>query len=372
MHYSQRHLQLNAIFRMGKDLVLTDSGIDIRFYAFESNAVFDFKSICLIKEDEPIAENRSFIYPVFVPKGIDTMDHSILLMHGLNERNWNKYLTWAEYLCQNTGKAIILFPIAFHINRSPASWSNPRVMQPVMDLRRKRNGEHQSMSFANIALSERISENPLRFYTAGKQSFNDIMQLAREIKQGLHPLFRTDTKLDIFSYSIGAFLSEIVLMVNQDRLWDDSKFFAFCGGGIFSSMFGESRSIMDKQAFSTLHQFYMNEFGQNNINSPNHDTLYRSFNAMISPEKNPWLRHQFFNETKNRLQCLMLLKDKVMPYEGVSQAMGVDLATQNVNVLDFPFKYSHENPFPVNDLQDKTLIDEAFEKVFSRAANFLS
>jgi hypothetical protein len=357
---------------MGKNMELTDSGIDILFYAFESNPVSEFNSLRLMKEDETIAENRSFIYPVFVPKAINKMSQSILLMHGLNERNWNKYLTWAEYLCQKTGKAIILFPIAFHINRSPASWSNPRVMQTVMDLRRKQNKENRSLSFANVALSERISENPLRFFTAGKQSFNDVMQLAHEIKRGKHPLFRTNTQLDIFSYSIGAFLSEIVLMVNQDGLWDESKFFAFCGGGIFSSMYGESRSIMDKQAFSTLHRFYLNEFDQNDFNSPVHDALYKSFNAMISPEKDPWLRNQFFSETKNRMQCLMLQKDKVMPYEGVSQAMGADLAAQNVSVMDFSFEYSHENPFPVNGLSDNTVIDEAFEKVFIHAANFLS
>jgi len=44
--------------------------------------------------------------------------------------------------------------------------------------------------------------------------------------------------------SIGAFLSQVVLMANQKNLFSDSRLFMFCGGSIFRSMFGVSRSIM--------------------------------------------------------------------------------------------------------------------------------
>ena len=62
-------------------------------------------------------------------------------MHGLNERNWSKYLTWAEYLSSKTGKIVILFPIAFHINRSPVGWSNPRYLQSIFTKRKNEIGE---------------------------------------------------------------------------------------------------------------------------------------------------------------------------------------------------------------------------------------
>lgn len=49
------------------------------------------------------------------PRGV------ILLLHGLNEKRWDKYLPWALRLVRGTGKAVMLFPISFHMNRTPAS-----------------------------------------------------------------------------------------------------------------------------------------------------------------------------------------------------------------------------------------------------------
>ena len=53
-------------------------------------------------------------------------DEAILLPHGLNERNWNKYLTWAH--SDQYGKAGHPFSIIHR--RSPASWSTPRLSHP--------------------------------------------------------------------------------------------------------------------------------------------------------------------------------------------------------------------------------------------------
>jgi hypothetical protein len=46
----------------------------------------------------------------------------------LYERSWLKYLAWALNLAELTGSYVILFPISFHINRSPATWKDPRTM----------------------------------------------------------------------------------------------------------------------------------------------------------------------------------------------------------------------------------------------------
>ena len=50
------------------------------------------------KNDTLIPENRSFSYPVFTP-GNTKSDKVILLLHGLNERSWVKYLVWAYLAC---------------------------------------------------------------------------------------------------------------------------------------------------------------------------------------------------------------------------------------------------------------------------------
>ena len=43
----------------------------------------------------------------------------------------------------------------------------------------------------------------------------------------------------------------------------------------------------------------------------------------------------------------------------------------NVEVLDFPYAYSHENPFPLMSGVESSLIDRSFENIFSKAAAFL-
>ena len=62
------------------------------------------------------------------------------MLHGLNERKWDKYLAWAHYLAEETGKPVIIFPTSFHINRSLPEWLNPRLMNTRAEFRRKNYG----------------------------------------------------------------------------------------------------------------------------------------------------------------------------------------------------------------------------------------
>ena len=371
MNYPTRYTELNSLFILGKDICLPDSNIDIRFFPFESSVVNrDDAEWSINSEDREISENLSFEYPVFMPRDKGKKDSAILLLHGLNERNWNKYLTWAEYLCSKTGKPVILFPIAFHMNRSPQAWTNPRCMQHALTSRRKLYGEDRSLSFANIALSERISKNPLLFYSSGRQTVFDLEQLYREIKQGIHPLFSSGARIDIFGYSIGAFLSQIVLMSNPSGLFSDTRLFMFCGGGIFSSMYGVSRSIMDRAAFDHLYQYYLNDFGLTQKLKP--DKVFDAFYSMISPDRNRSEREAFFAQMGNRLCGIALEQDLVMPYVGLQQALGTDCSNEKINLQDFPFSYTHENPFPIGAHTNQIAVNDEFNNVFSQAAGFLT
>ena len=373
MKYSQRSNELNTQFLFGTDIHLIESNIDIRYFSFQSASEADLNenSTC-ISNDKTIVENLSFVYPVFMPRGLHQADNAILLLHGLNERNWNKYLTWAEYLCSKTGKPIILFPIAFHMNRSPESWSNPRALQSIMDMRRQTNGPDRSLSFANVALSERISENPYRFYSSGRQSICDLSTLFTQIKGGKHVLFKENTQIDIFAYSIGAFLAEITMLANPLGLFSRSKLFLFCGGGIFSSMVGQSRSIMDKKAFHILYDYYLNRFNNSVTKKIPTDKMFESFNTMISTERNKLDREHFFSQFGNNLKGISLKNDKVMTFQGIPQALGENCAIHHITQLDFSFPYTHENPFPVSGLVDSTEVDAGFLTVFSEIAEFFS
>ncbi|HET7733121.1 MAG TPA: DUF6051 family protein, partial [Paludibacter sp.] len=95
MNYSQRYHELNAQFQLGRNTQLAESDIDIRFYSFKSVPLSaSDEKVIANPADETIDENLAFVYPVFVPRKIKKTTNAILLMHGLNERNWSKYLTW--------------------------------------------------------------------------------------------------------------------------------------------------------------------------------------------------------------------------------------------------------------------------------------
>ncbi|MDR2815345.1 MAG: DUF6051 family protein [Proteiniphilum sp.] len=368
--YNERYIALNNGFKQGTDCRLEETGLTIRFFRFRS-LLSDERSGTLQYADNNIAENFSFEYPVFIPSGKSKQKEAILLLHGLNERSWNKYLPWAEFLCFHTGKPVILFPIAFHINRAPVTWSNPRNLISLLNFRKEKYAGDRTISYANVALSDRISRSPERFYLSGRQTWADLTALFEEIKTGRHPLFKEDAKIDIFAYSIGAFLSQVALMANEKSLFSDSRLFMFCGGSIFRSMFGISRSILDKPAFEKLQQYYIHIFGNEATPVWERDNAFNAFLRMIAPERFRSDREKFFTHFKEKIGGITLANDHVIPHHGVLEALGTKNGESTVQLLDFPFPYTHENPFP-HTTNDTASLNNAFTNVFSRAAEFLA
>jgi hypothetical protein len=373
MIYSSRYQELSRLFATAGDKGIDLSDVHVRYLLFSSqcsdNEVLSCDSSML--SADMIPENQQFYYPVFYPAGNKVHKETILLLHGLNERNWNKYLPWAEYLCRTTGKVVILFPIAYHVNRSPLSWSNPRELAPLLEERKALVGNDRSLSFANLALSQRLSERPLRFFTSGRQSYNDVVSLCTSIVEGRNPLLKSGSKIDVFAYSIGAFLAQILFLSNPSQLFSDSRLFVFCGGGIFSSMYGCSRSIMDAASYERLYQFYMKEFRLEDAEQTCNSELAQSFLSMIAPANLKEKRLRLFDTMKGRLQGISLVRDTVMPFSGVKEAMGDKIAHQTYSLMDFSFDYTHENPFPIGkDTHEE--VDSAFLKIFKMASGFLT
>ncbi|MEA4981300.1 MAG: DUF6051 family protein [Paludibacter sp.] len=374
MDYSIRFQQLAEQFRIGRDQQFEDTDLIVRFFTYQSNNIaadFVLNRVDTTVVNDFVEENEQFEYPVFIHSKTMKYKEVIVLLHGLNERSWTKYLPWAEYLCRETGKAVLLFPIAYHVNRSPVTWSNPRFLQKIIDVRRKLNGHDRSLSFANVALSERLSDNPYRFYNSGRQSYFDIVRLISEIKRGKHPLFAKDTKVDIFAYSIGAFLSQILILTNPNELFSDSRLFMFCGGSIFNAMYGESRSIMDKKSFERLLEYYQTGFWAEKIALHTGDDVMKAFYSMIASDNAKDTRLEVFRQMKQRLGGVSLALDKVIPYSGVVAALGHDCASRNITLLDLPYEYTHENPFPVNAGHNQQEVNDSFVRVFEQAAGFL-
>lgn len=372
MDYVKRYDELKSVFRLGSPCHLEESGTDIRFCSFLSRRPNALQSADENPAGDEIPENGTFIYPVFVPSEAKIFDKALLLLHGLNERSWNKYLAWAEYLCVETRRPVILFPIAYHMNRSPWWWANPRKLLDALNLRRSSFADDTTISFANVALSKRLSDNPSQFYLSGRQTFADLTMLAEQIKSGRNPLFKENAGIDIFSYSIGSFLSQILLMANPQNLFSESKLFMFCGGSIFSAMDGISKSIMDKEAFEKIRAYYIHTFGRETSSPWLHDRAFDSFESMISPERKQDERLSFFKNIGKRIRGISLEKDTVIPYQGVEKALGEDCTKSNVQLLDFPTSYSHENPFPIQGTSNPLLVNHSFLSVFETAAGFLA
>jgi len=389
MNISETYNPLIAAFHLGPDPIdMPGMGVDIKKFPFNSS--YDFpgpvqpsSKISGLTDhsfsDPFISENSSFNYPVFVPSGTSKFGEAIIMLHGLNERNWNKYLPWAQNLANQTQQPVILFPFSFHINRSPQDWYDPRKLNEYLLIRQKQYRDIQASSFMNIALSNRLTEYPERFFLSGYQSVNDLTQLIRTIQTGQHPLFEKGTKTNLFAYSIGVFLAQCMMIANPDNLLDDSKFFFLAGGSLFCHMNGVSKYIMDSKAHERLQNYYVyrmeDEIREEKGATPilSLTNVGQAFRSMILPDRFRQIRENMFKFFNKNLRIVALKNDKVIPAKESAEAFsfGQDKIPDNLSIIDPPYPYIHENPFPVKLKEYKNAIDSVFEMVFGQAAAFL-
>lgn len=376
MEYTRKFNEFKSIFNPEAGKIKIDgSAIEIVNINFISETA---REGFFNRNDISINENTTFSYPVFVPAERGS-SRVIILLHGLNERSWVKYLVWAYYLAEQTGSYVILFPISFHINRSPSSWRDPRALFQTMNQRKVSGGGISMLSFANIALSNRLTEDPRRFFNSGVQTVNDIVKLMKQIKLGSHDIIRGGSRVNIFAYSIGAFLAQIIMMGNRDGLFSGSKLFMFCGGSVFSNMQGTSRLIMDSLAYRRVYSYYLDEF-EGGIKGKSELTEYLqsdrtvlAFRSMIDLGRHRRLREKAIGRLGDQIRSVALANDSVIPPKGIVETMKLSkgLSGPPVEVWDFAYPYTHENPFPVVESKSCQHVDSSFERLFSGACQFL-
>ncbi len=330
-------------------------------------------------EDCDIIENRNFRYTILKNKDNKKTKDYILLYHGLNEKYWTKYLPWAKKLVELTGKAVILFPIAFHMSRAPAEWSKPKIMQLISEKRKEHFTSIVDSTFANAAISARIQMLPQRFFWSGLQTYYDTVQLVNEIRNGNNPHIDENSDVGIFAYSIGSFLAEILLMTNHENMFDKTKLFIFCGGPTIDRMYPVSKYILDSDANIALYSFFIehleNEFKNDERLSHffNEDhSAGKYFKSMLCYQKMKDLRERRFMQLKNQISAIALKKDEVIPPIEVLNVLQGDYRENpiKVSIYDLPFKYNHISPFPNNsDITDE--VDYYFNKIFEIASAHL-
>jgi hypothetical protein len=377
MEYTKEYNELKSVFNPGlREIRIPGSSVKIVNERFIS----DINSAEFLKTDDfSISENITFSYPIFVPEN-NSGRKAILLLHGLNERSWIKYLVWAYWLSQITESYVILFPISFHINRAPSSWIDPRMMQEFVKERLKAGGEITMSTFANIALSNRLTEEPMRFFNSGYQTALDIVKLMNEIKYGKHKVIPAGSRVNVFAYSIGAFLGQILMMGNPENLFSESSLFMFCGGSVFSNMKGTSKLIMDSLAYDKIYSYYLNDFESNlNYKNPFFEFLRSTqigmaFRSMIDLGRFRTFRENILGKLKGQIRSVALKKDVVIPANGIVNTLTAWTGSNNnqVDVWDFPYPYSHENPFPVFNNESASEVDRCFRRLLTEAGSFLA
>ncbi len=390
MNYTNDYFELAKKFDVQSEFThLPEHHLKIRSFNFESennhilaggvDLIQKEKDILSNHSDSTIAENKKFKYWIFFPDEDKQYENAVILLHGLNERKWIKYLCWAKSIVINTGKPVILFPISFHMNRAPQSWADRRKMVLLFN---KRISEHpdEEASYVNAAISERLTNIPERFACSGFQTIMDIVDMAEQIKMGTHSLFKKHTSLDFFGYSIGALITQMLMLTNPKNLFEKSKFFLFCGGSVFEKMNGMSKYILDSVACKKLKDFYSNEKNWEKSPLPFLELLHvkdigTSFQAMIRGEWFKKLRDDIFSALHKQIFAISLLKDHIIPPEGIIDTLigARKYKTSTVQVVDFPFQYSHVAPFPAyTDTGKSIIVDDYFEDIFSQVAAFFN
>lgn len=329
--------------------------------------------------DSEVVENKRFRYHVVAPESIAQINEFVLMFHGFNEKTWDKYLPWARKIVEDTGKAVVLFPFAFHMNRSPLSWSDSRQMQRICEERKKIFPNLIASTFSNVAISTRLHTKPQRFFWSGLQSYYDVIQLLEQVKSDRHPFFNCKSRYDIFAYSIGGLLAQILMMTNHKDYFSNSKLCLFCGGTVFNRLSPVSRYILDSEANVALYS-YIVEHLDNHLKKDHWLDHFLSgehpegntFRAMLNYHANRQRREEMLRKISKQVFALTLEKDNVVPpYEVINTLQGSnrDIAIP-VEILDFDYPYQHENPFPTN-IKLEPYVYEAFTRIFQKVNDFL-
>ncbi|NDV94121.1 hypothetical protein D0T84_04200 [Dysgonomonas sp. 521] len=332
----------------------------------------------LNKKDSEIQENIKFRYHMIMPKKEVKSKGIIFLFHGFNEKTWYKYLPWAKYIVDKTGKSIVMFPIAFHMNRAPAVWSSTREMYRVSEQRKVRHPAVICSSLSNVAISTRLHNKPQRFLWSGLQTYYDVIDFVEHFKEGLHPAIDKDASIDFFSYSIGTFLGEILMMSNKDGFFTNSKYATFCGGAVFNRLSPVSKFILDSEANVSLYSYVVEHLESH----MKRDEVLRhymhthpegnNFRSMLNYKILTSSREETLRKMSHQFYAITLAKDEVVPpYEVVNTLQGSrrDIPI-NIEILDYPYKYIHEDPFPaLTKIADE--VDEQFRFTFDKISAFL-
>ncbi len=331
-------------------------------------------------KDVDLEENKDFNYFILKSKNTDRVKKIIFLIHGFNEKNWGKYLPWGKAICERTQSAIVFFPIAFHMQRAPNQWTEKRKMFELSEKRKQLFPNIIHSTLSNVAISMRLHYMPQRFIWSGLQTYYDFIQLLEEWKNGKQELIDKDFSFDIFAYSIGGLLAEILKLSNYKNYFDEVRTCLFCSGAVFNRLSSVSKYILDSEANVALYSYLVEHFDSflkkdamlHHFIDEDHFEG-KVFHSMLDYQKMRDFREELLRKAAKQIYSISLKKDLVIPpIEIINTLRGayrdIDIITDE---MDFDYKYTHENPFPINPAKTQK-INETFTRVFDKVGEFFN
>jgi hypothetical protein len=336
--------------------------------------------------DCDIGENLDFRFPLLrdIPAGgaAAPARHLVILLHGLNERSFTKYVPWAYHLWRATGAAVALFPLSLHIGRVNRAWGGD--LDAYLRRRRQVDRNENVHSF-NCVISDRLDAHPERFFWGGLQSHGDVRDLVRQVRAGGLPQVLPEARIDLLGYSAGGYLSLALLLADEDGLFRDTRCVVFESGAALRSTSMSSRFIIDHACEVSLMKLYVRFTGR--LANPRlshwlaHHELGRWFRALCGDEAERPALEARLRQLAPRLLGIANLRDEVIPapailntLAGLHRDTGVRVEELSLGVHEHPFScrdYAQRDRAFVTGFLDPDRFGEGFERFVALAAALL-
>jgi pimeloyl-ACP methyl ester carboxylesterase len=338
---------------------------------------FQGEEIGVDLNDCSVEENIQFRYPLVREPAqgaaLRRHDRVIILLHGLNERSYAKYLPWALRIQRDTGSPVILFPLAFHMSRGLPSWA---ATNSEIHLRRRDVADNECSHRFNATISDRLEKHPERFFWAGVQTYLDLTDLAREIRAGRHPHFAADARVDFLGYSAGGYISLMLLMENPEELFSASRAVIFGSAVPLRDLNLASPLILDTAAETALTRMYIRQIDrppnarmEHWLQGHGEGTWFR---ALAGLKPNHALTEQRLRQIGSRIQAIANANDTVTPagpmlnsLQGLRRDTGIDVAELNLGLHESPFVsdgYGKSCRRLITEVLDEERYGESFER----------
>ena len=313
--------------------------------------------------DCQIEENLRFRYPLLREPAEGPLrrhTRALILLHGLNERSFTKYIPWAYQIWSQVQFPVILFPLAYHINRVQRKWAADQV--DIYDRRRAIAGNEYAHRF-NAVISERLTVHPERFLWGGIQCYWDIVDLVRAIREDRHPHFAPDAQVDFLGFSAGGYIALALLLENHRKYFEASRGILFASCSALRDVNLASPLILDHAAEIALMKLYVKY--RTKVMNPRLRHWFeehpegRWFNAFCGLMPDRTGLDQRLRALSPRLLGIAGIQDQVMTPGAMMNALQGIHRDTGVRLIELPLGI-HENPFSCPDYnqRERSMITE--------------